>query len=171
MRSAVWRGLRPGARAAAGGRPRVAVPWTGKSLTKATACRVSRSPRWRMRRCPTRTCRAGKRPGGLTPFLDLSRSVWRTRAYGDFWSHMLVAEGAVDISAEPEVSLWDLAALQVVVQEAGGSLHRPGRQRPARWRQRLVQQRRAPRRGTRTAGGPFGEPAAPASQSSSGQAA
>ena len=33
---------------------------------------------------------------------------------------MLVAEGAVDISAEPEVSMWDLAALQVIVQEAGG---------------------------------------------------
>jgi histidinol-phosphatase len=33
---------------------------------------------------------------------------------------MLVAEGAVDISAEPEVSLWDLAALQVILEEAGG---------------------------------------------------
>ena len=48
------------------------------------------------------------------------RSVWRTRAYGDFWSHMLVAEGAVDVCAEPEVSLWDLAALLVIVEEAGG---------------------------------------------------
>jgi len=46
--------------------------------------------------------------------------VWRTRALGDFWSHMLVAEGAVDISCEPEVSLWDLAALQPIVEEAGG---------------------------------------------------
>src|SRR5487761_2348098 len=53
-------------------------------------------------------------------FGDLMRTVWRTRAFGDFWSHMLVGEGAVDISAEPEVSLWDLAALQVIVQEAGG---------------------------------------------------
>jgi histidinol-phosphatase len=47
--------------------------------------------------------------------------VWRTRAYGDFWSHMLVAEGAVDVCAEPEVSLWDLAALMVIVEEAGGT--------------------------------------------------
>jgi len=46
--------------------------------------------------------------------------VWRTRAFGDFWSHMLVAEGACDIAAEPEVSLWDLAALQIIVTEAGG---------------------------------------------------
>jgi histidinol-phosphatase len=50
----------------------------------------------------------------------LTRRVWRTRAFGDFWSHMLVAEGAVDISCEPEVSLWDLAALQPIVEEAGG---------------------------------------------------
>jgi histidinol-phosphatase len=56
----------------------------------------------------------------LTGFLDLTRAVWRTRAYGDFWSHCLVAEGAVDASCEPEVSHWDLAALQVVVEEAGG---------------------------------------------------
>ena len=56
----------------------------------------------------------------LTQFLDLTRQVWRTRAYGDFWSHVLVAEGAVDLSCEPEVSLWDLAALQPIVEEAGG---------------------------------------------------
>jgi histidinol-phosphatase len=52
--------------------------------------------------------------------LALTSRVWRTRAFGDFWSHMLVAEGAVDVSCEPEVSLWDLAALQPIVEEAGG---------------------------------------------------
>ena len=58
--------------------------------------------------------------GRLPGLLQLSRDVWRTRAYGDFWSHVMVAEGAVDASFEPEVSLWDLAPLQVVVEEAGG---------------------------------------------------
>jgi histidinol-phosphatase len=58
--------------------------------------------------------------GRLGGLLDLGRSVWRTRAYGDFWSHMLVAEGAVDVCAEPVVSLWDLAALMVIIEEAGG---------------------------------------------------
>jgi len=58
--------------------------------------------------------------GRLPGLLELSQRVWRTRAYGDFWSHVLVAEGAVDASCEPEVSLWDLAALQPVVEEAGG---------------------------------------------------
>ena len=72
-----------------------------------------------MPRCPTRTW-TWEEGGRLDGFLGLARSVWRTRAYGDFWSHVLVAEGAVDISAESEVSLWDLAALQIIVKEAGG---------------------------------------------------
>lgn len=53
-------------------------------------------------------------------FVDLMRSVWRSRAYGDFWSYVLVAEGAVDIAAEPELSLHDMAAPCIVVMEAGG---------------------------------------------------
>jgi histidinol-phosphatase len=50
----------------------------------------------------------------------LERAVWRTRAYGDFWSHLLVAEGAVDCAAEPELAVWDIGALVPIVQEAGG---------------------------------------------------
>ncbi len=53
-------------------------------------------------------------------FTALARRCWRTRALGDFWSHVLVAEGAVDVAAEPEVSLWDLAPLKIIVEEAGG---------------------------------------------------
>lgn len=49
----------------------------------------------------------------------LERS-WRTRGYGDFWSHMLVAEGAVDVAAEVGLGLWDVAALVPIVVEAGG---------------------------------------------------
>lgn len=58
--------------------------------------------------------------GRLDAFLQLTRSVWRSRAYGDFWCYMLVAEGAVDVAAEPELSLWDMAALAPIVTEAGG---------------------------------------------------
>jgi histidinol-phosphatase len=54
-------------------------------------------------------------------FVGLTDAVWRVRAYGDFLSYCLVAEGAVDIAAEPEVSVWDLAALDVLVREAGGT--------------------------------------------------
>jgi histidinol-phosphatase len=53
-------------------------------------------------------------------FVALTARVWRSRAYGDFWSYMLLAEGAVDLAAEPELSLWDMAALAPIVIEAGG---------------------------------------------------
>ena len=56
----------------------------------------------------------------LPQFLELIGGLWRSRAYGDFWSYMLVAEGAVDLAAEPELSLWDMAALAPIVTEAGG---------------------------------------------------
>ncbi len=55
-------------------------------------------------------------------FIELTDAVWRVRAFGDFLSYCLVAEGAVDIAAEPEVSVWDLAALDILVREAGGVL-------------------------------------------------
>lgn len=53
-------------------------------------------------------------------FLDLMDGCWRTRAYGDFWSYMLVAEGVVDIAAEPSLQTYDMAALVPIVTEAGG---------------------------------------------------
>lgn len=53
-------------------------------------------------------------------FVELLDAVWRVRGYGDFWSYCLVAEGAVDIAVEPEVKLWDLAPLDILVREAGG---------------------------------------------------
>jgi histidinol-phosphatase len=56
----------------------------------------------------------------LAPFQSLLADAWRTRGIGDFWSHMLVAEGAVDVAAEPTLALWDMAALDIIVREAGG---------------------------------------------------
>jgi histidinol-phosphatase len=53
-------------------------------------------------------------------FLDLARRCARSRGFGDFWSHMLVAEGAAEIAVEPEVAHWDMAAVLVIVEEAGG---------------------------------------------------
>lgn len=58
--------------------------------------------------------------GQLDPLLSLSRAVARTRAYGDLWAYMLVAEGAVDIAGEYDLKPWDIAALVPVVREAGG---------------------------------------------------
>lgn len=95
--------------------------WTGRSLTKATACRVSQVSSLTDASLSYSGLSSWDRSGQLTAFMGLARSVWRTRAYGDFWSHVLVAEGAVDISAEVDVTLWDLAALQIIVAEAGGT--------------------------------------------------
>jgi histidinol-phosphatase len=53
-------------------------------------------------------------------FLALQRACWRTRGFGDFWGYMMVAEGAADLCCEGVVSLWDLAAPQMIVEEAGG---------------------------------------------------
>ena len=56
----------------------------------------------------------------LAPFRELMAQAWRTRGIGDFWSHMLVAEGAVDVAVEPSLAIWDMAALDIIVREAGG---------------------------------------------------
>ncbi len=52
--------------------------------------------------------------------IALSHKCWRTRGIGDFWQHLLVAEGAFDVAIDPIVSLWDIAALIPIVTEAGG---------------------------------------------------
>jgi histidinol-phosphatase len=59
----------------------------------------------------------GARRSAFEKLLD---SAWRSRGLGDFWSHMLVAEGAVDVAIEPSLALWDMAALDLIVREAGG---------------------------------------------------
>jgi histidinol-phosphatase len=58
--------------------------------------------------------------GGTVRFLSLLRRCVRARGFGDFWAHMLVAEGAVEIALEPAVAPWDMAAVQIIVEEAGG---------------------------------------------------
>ncbi|SEK19833.1 histidinol-phosphatase [Rhodococcus maanshanensis] len=64
---------------------------------------------------------SGWRDRGIrNQFIALTDEVWRVRGYGDFYSYCLLAEGALEIAAEPEVSLWDLAPLDILVREAGG---------------------------------------------------
>lgn len=57
----------------------------------------------------------------LEAFQKMLSQAWRTRGMGDFWSHMLVAEGAVDVAIEPTLAVWDMAALDIIVREAGGT--------------------------------------------------
>jgi len=94
--------------------------WTGKSLLRATQCQVSDVSRIEDASLSFASLDEWEEQGRLEDFLALSRRCWRTRAYGDFWSYMLVAEGAVDLATEPELELYDMAALDVIVREAGG---------------------------------------------------
>ncbi len=94
--------------------------YAGRSLAKASRIHVSGVAGLADASLSFSSLSGWEERGRLDPFLDLTRASWRTRAYGDFWSYMMVAEGAVDIAAEPELSLWDMAAPCIVVQEAGG---------------------------------------------------
>jgi histidinol-phosphatase len=94
--------------------------WTGRALMSAQPCRVSDVATLADASLSYASLHGWDKAGKLDAFTDLMGSVWRTRAYGDFWSYMLVAEGAVDIAAEPELQLYDMAALAVIVTEAGG---------------------------------------------------
>jgi len=94
--------------------------WTGRSLLKATRCQVSDIRRLEDASLSYASLHAWDDRGQLDDFTALMRRCWRTRAYGDFWSYMLLAEGAVDLAAEPELETYDMAALDVIVREAGG---------------------------------------------------
>jgi len=94
--------------------------WTGRSLLKAIPCQVSDVRRLEDASLSYSSLRGWDERDRLDDFLSLMRRCWRTRAYGDFWSYMLLAEGAVDLAAEPELELYDMAALDVIVREAGG---------------------------------------------------
>ncbi|WP_298757539.1 histidinol-phosphatase [uncultured Nocardioides sp.] len=95
--------------------------WTGKSLLKASRMQVSDVRRLEDASFSYSSLSGWEDRDRLEDVLSLMRRCWRTRAYGDFWSYMLVAEGAVDIAAEPELEVYDMAALDVIVREAGGS--------------------------------------------------
>ena len=94
--------------------------WTGRSLLKATQCHVSDVRRLEDASLSYSSLRGWEERGPVDDFVALMRRVWRTRAYGDFWSYMLIAEGAVDLAAEPELAVHDMAAVEVIVREAGG---------------------------------------------------
>ena len=94
--------------------------FTGKTLLQGTPCRVSGVSDVADASLSYSSVHGWVDSGRGQQFVDLMRACWRTRAYGDFWSYMLLAEGAVDIASEPELALHDMAALDVIVREAGG---------------------------------------------------
>jgi histidinol-phosphatase len=55
-------------------------------------------------------------------WLEILSRCKRSRGFGDFWGHALVARAAAEAMAEPSLSLWDVAALEVIIEEAGGKM-------------------------------------------------
>src|SRR5690625_67430 len=94
--------------------------WTGRSISAAHRISVSGVQQLQDASLSYSSLSGWEEIDLFDPFLDMTRAVWRTRAYGDFWSYMMVAEGAVDIACEPELALYDMAALVPIVTEAGG---------------------------------------------------
>jgi histidinol-phosphatase len=94
--------------------------WSGRSLTSAKRIHVSRVSQLGDASLSYSSVGSWRKVGRREEFLALADDCWRTRAFGDFWSYMLVAEGAVDIAAEPELAVHDMAALVPIVLEAGG---------------------------------------------------
>lgn len=78
-------------------------------------CRVSRVQR--IEDATVSTSSTPHMPAGWTA---LAASAWTSRGFGDFWQYCLLAEGALDVAAEGTLQLWDYAAVQLLVEEAGG---------------------------------------------------
>jgi histidinol-phosphatase len=94
--------------------------WSGRSLSSARRISVSQVSNLADASISYSSLGGWRERGRGAQVLELMDDCWRSRAYGDFWSYMLVAEGAVDIAAEPELAVHDMAALVTIVKEAGG---------------------------------------------------
>lgn len=94
--------------------------WTGRSISVARRISVSKISQLSDASISYSSLGGWAKISRLRGFMNLLQGAWRTRAYGDFWSYMLLAEGCIDIACEPELALWDMAALVPIVTEAGG---------------------------------------------------
>jgi histidinol-phosphatase len=87
----------------------------GGAFADGERCRVSAVAR--IEDCVASTTAPREMPPG---WAEVVRRAWAIRGLSDFWQHCLVAEGVVDVAADPGTQLWDYAAVQLVVEEAGG---------------------------------------------------
>jgi len=94
--------------------------WKGQHIKGAKRMHVSSRERLADATLSYSSLVGWEKVGLLPAFLDLTRDVWRTRAFGDFWSYMMVAEGIVEVATEPDLQIYDMAALATIVEEAGG---------------------------------------------------
>ncbi|OTA25767.1 histidinol-phosphatase [Alloscardovia macacae] len=94
--------------------------WMGRSVEDAQRIHVSNVSALADASLSLSSLSGWKERGNRDAVIALTDDVWRLRGYGDFWQYMLVAQGAVDIAAEPELDLYDMAALVPIITEAGG---------------------------------------------------
>jgi histidinol-phosphatase len=94
--------------------------WKGSSLRRARPIHVSARQPLSDATLSYSSLSGWEERGLLPDFLELTRRMWRTRAFGDFLSYMMVAEGVIEVATEPELALYDMAALVPIVEEAGG---------------------------------------------------
>lgn len=94
--------------------------WTGRSLSGAKRIAVSGVSKVSDASTSVAGWRTWDDLDRRDAIVELMDDVWRVRSYGDFWAHMLVAEGAIDFAPEPELAVHDMAALAPIVTEAGG---------------------------------------------------
>jgi histidinol-phosphatase len=99
--------------------------YAGKSLRSAQDCQVSKIATLAEALLSYSSLGGWEKTHRGPGFARLLRACGRSRGFGDFWSYMLLAEGVVDVATEPELSLHDMAAVSVVVEEAGGRFTDP----------------------------------------------
>lgn len=95
--------------------------WTRLGHGAAQRIRVSETSELRGANISYNSFKGWDDAGRLSQLTALNRAVWRSRAIGDVWSYMLVAEGAVDVAGEFDLKPWDIAAIVPIVREAGGA--------------------------------------------------
>ena len=95
--------------------------YMGRGVDDAVRIHVSRVAKLEDASMSLSSLTGWKERGDRQQLLDLTDSMWRLRGFGDFWQYMLVAQGAVDAAAEPELDLYDMGALVPIVTEAGGT--------------------------------------------------
>jgi histidinol-phosphatase len=88
----------------------------GGAFADGEACRVSAV--FRLEDAAVSTTSAAEMPVGWS---EIIRRSWSNRGFPDFWQYCLVAEGAIDAACDPVVNVWDYAAVQLIVEEAGGA--------------------------------------------------
>ena len=99
--------------------------WTGRTLARAKQVRVSSTSVLEHASTSADDVASWLFGPHGQGFAQLTDRVWRTRAYGDFWSHCLVAEGAADVALGVFMETFQLATLGALIREAGGRLSDP----------------------------------------------